>query len=703
MISLYLDTVNQIKATKVTPLNSSIPLTWKREEDEIMGRVYMDETLIFVKDDYDYIWATWSSAPCAEITLRIYDDCTGTDLLVFTGYCTWYDFIIDEDKCTIEAKFSPYDESRCLKENGDTEINIIECTDGVSVEAETVQTRIEYIWTNGRRKDDIERCPVKINPATGNPDDAIARGDLYSFPNINVKWGNSAECTSAGCDGLNCVIEEPNFLKGTNGEPSILGLYAFCHLDADVYQPEIAINTSDWRHVKSIYSYYLHYTARYMNIKSIFAREVYFTQDVNSEKDCSGNYINPTQTPPPGEGWVPMPFVSTGNKISDMELEFGLQNNVTGATMPRYPAEFEARYTTKAGWRKWTRPMNYGYDFTFTRSGCVNISYDATPSFPLTKNIIYRNGRRFSDVVNKLAWDTCGKYSSSRFFFDPINPLTGENPNPFLSMVFFQKSDVKLPSATNHATKGLMTFNQFATWMRNMFQVYWFVQDGRVWWEHISYFYGWIAGYESITAQTLDLTTFESGKWDRKKYSYSQTERPDREKFLMMEAGGKDFVGVDIIYDQLCSSARVKTNPITYTVEKITTDVNYIQNNPTLISNDGFVLMLSNGVKVGDQYYENGLLSGEQFANVYLSWANIHHRFWRYNRPLIDGNMNGFDTQFYTRGIVEGEQLQFFLCCQYLNITDKVKTSIGIGDISEINLELLTKKCLLNLKYGRSV
>lgn len=84
--------------------------------------------------------------------------------------------------------------------------------------------------------------------------------------------------------------------------------------------------------------------------------------------------------------------------------------------------------------------------------------------------------------------------------------------------------------------------------------------------------------------------------------------------------------------------------------------------------------------------WEQGQLSGNWFWNNHLSWANLHNRYWKYNRAMLTGNMNGAPTNFLsqTRKKVQ-ENIEFTkgpdCCANALDAFDIIKTEQGWGVI----------------------
>lgn len=239
------------------------------------------------------------------------------------------------------------------------------------------------------------------------------------------------------------------------------------------------------------------------------------------------------------------------------------------------------------------------------------------------------------------------------------------------ALVILQKSDVIDPNASNPATIGEITFLEMMTALRVMFRCYWDIDDdGYVRIEHWHYW---------LYQQGLDLPVMYDAKViEPLTYTHLGDEIPRIERAVFMEAQGRDFVGKDILYSGPCvNTEEVKE----WSPGKITTDVSFIDTDPTSISKDGFVILaadLASGVY--QTIVDVGAITGNFTSNAPLSWANLERDFWTWDRYLPTGNMNGADVAFdgYLPNI-EQEQVSVTLCCELLTFdpSETVNTSLG--------------------------
>lgn len=251
---------------------------------------------------------------------------------------------------------------------------------------------------------------------------------------------------------------------------------------------------------------------------------------------------------------------------------------------------------------------------------------------------------------------------TSTFFSAANNPVTGA-ANKVNHLVIAQKSDIIRPAGAA-ATTAMMSWTELMDILRGMFQVYWKydITTHTIEVEHISHWAN-IAGLDLRT----QLTTVATNK-----YSYIKESMPKYEKFSFVEADNVNFVGVPIWYNSAC----VNIDEETEISVNVTTDIEYIQDDPDAIGDDGFVILADNGA--GVILSEVGALHGDTMLNMHLSWANLHHYYFRYNRVLIDGFINNIHRQFWTAQKTKQQECSAIICdIDDYDPEDEITTELG--------------------------
>lgn len=309
--------------------------------------------------------------------------------------------------------------------------------------------------------------------------------------------------------------------------------------------------------------------------------------------------------------------------------------------------------TCPGGNQKYARAARlFGCVFTAPSYGSGYEETDWTCSIigDTTTNVAIDNGLALSDVITLFVNTFCpGKTFVSNFFqINPdisstVNYVTGQRSKTRF-ITIFQKSDVKRPTVTGNATKALINWEKLFEALINMFNLRWRVVGNIIRMEHVSYF-SKNAGFDLTQPRWVKYMV------GKRKYSYQNEDIPAREEFKFMEAGFGDFQGAPITYNGGCVSQGSRDSIKTYTVDKITTDVELCLSNPQpdskVVSDDGFVFIAAD--YDGTNYFiisEPSILGGASLNNS-LAWAQLHRDYHKWDRPLSTGVMNYLATNFF--------------------------------------------------------
>lgn len=356
---------------------------------------------------------------------------------------------------------------------------------------------------------------------------------------------------------------------------------------------------------------------------------------------CSGG----SPVPPPGDGWV----LLVDNCPTDATYGRPVQVNYLG----------ELSATTGKNW-----------DNQYEVVGGKNSEYD--------------NGRLFSSIMTGLL-TPCGYTVVSDFF--NINPdATAPSNDAYTAsaalhtMFIFQKSDIKRPGASNPATIGFLTLRKMLTWLQNMFEVYWRIENGtdfRL--EHISYFEG---------SNGEDLTSTQPSTVDnRNDFTFDSDKLVPRETFRWMDpTTDADFYGLDIIYPNTCADPDLEPKPTR--LDEVFTDLGRIDSLPDSVSDEGFFFMATD--EDSGTYYINrefGEISGEIKPNAHLSWANLHENYLTWGRLQSSGTLNNVSQAFNSYKPSKRQQslpVQIGVDDYFaLDTSDKYNTGLGWGAIDK--------------------
>lgn len=319
------------------------------------------------------------------------------------------------------------------------------------------------------------------------------------------------------------------------------------------------------------------------------------------------------------------------------------------------------------------------------------------------QDVEYRNGRLLKNVIEDLVASICPEITAIRsdfFQWNPLNPSLIQyvygGINQYNYLTIHQKSDIRNPNATEKATIGNLTWKQFVSWLKNM-EVYYIIIDGELHIEHISRFIG-TTGLDTTVLPFSEFADY------RRQFSYDKFEMARIESFKWMEEQNAEFVGFPIEYKDFNNvfSLCVNEDEKEEDWKELTTDLKFIQTNPSDISNNGFVILANtfNGVDY-DVIEDAGVITGVPILNSPMSLSALQDRFSRHNRILIFGHLNRQFTNFESSQFFKKQKkFKIPFCCETVfNPIDLVKTTLGEGQIESAEIDFETDTIDLKLKY----
>lgn len=318
-------------------------------------------------------------------------------------------------------------------------------------------------------------------------------------------------------------------------------------------------------------------------------------------------------------------------------------------------------------------------------------------------------GRRMDEVVEFLLESMgCSTTSivSDLFEWSPVgdapgyavgfNYVTG-TPNQHSNLLIHQKTDVIGGGGSNPATIGELTFEELMRFFRVAYRAFWFIDDSdRLRIEHWSYFTGFA---------DLDLTTL-GNLVEPLSFESLGAEIPALERATWMEALGRDFVGLDIVYTGPCVNALLDATE--WQAGRFSTDVAYVSDVNADIAKDGFVVLAC--TLLGSVYHtilDYGAITDNLTSNAPLSWANLQRDFWTWDRPRPSGTMNGTFTDFdgFLPTVKQGE-VSFDACCSLLDLDPRRPVVGGLsariavaGSVESLSHDLYTDRITMAPQY----
>lgn len=241
--------------------------------------------------------------------------------------------------------------------------------------------------------------------------------------------------------------------------------------------------------------------------------------------------------------------------------------------------------------------------------------------------------------------------------------------------------------------------------MRDMFNAYWFIEDGKFKIERVDYF----ANGRSYTPPTpstqpgIDLTqeivTRNGKNWAycSSKWKYEKSQMPERYEFGWMDDATAYFNGLPMVMlSPFVSKGQIEQK----NVAQISTDINLMLIAPAGFSNEGFAMLSCNALnevinlKISNGYYiQNGMLSFTYLEKEYLNYE-LPCWYFKY------GDDGGSE---YAQSIKKTRvQDVTFPADTDPDLFELIKTDIGMGSIEKLTINLSSRqiKATLGYKYG---
>lgn len=297
-------------------------------------------------------------------------------------------------------------------------------------------------------------------------------------------------------------------------------------------------------------------------------------------------------------------------------------------------------------------------------------------------------------ISDFFEWDPAG---DSPGYIAGDNYVTGL-ANQVNEIYYLQKSDAIDPIASNPAVRADMTLVEMLAILKGMFQVFWDIDsNGNLRLEHIKYWQ---------TQLGLDLTT--TLHKELLQFTSLSSAIPKYERFGMAESRGQDFVGTDIIYNSPCADPQ---EVVEIQIPNVCTDIYNVYTDPDAISKGGFVFLATTMIDgVRFVITDDGALTVTPVNNAPLAWANLHRDYYRWDRYMSSGNMNGVETPFFTvRPNIEQAGVISALCCDSFDFDprDTVRTNLGqdylagrLAQVEKVAYEEKTNEATLTLQYN---
>ena len=291
----------------------------------------------------------------------------------------------------------------------------------------------------------------------------------------------------------------------------------------------------------------------------------------------------------------------------------------------------------------------------------------------------------------------------SQFLYNTNNPISGKS----FKLLISQKSNIINGEYQTPAQKAPITLQQIMTMLRDIYNCYWYIEDGKFKIEQINWFRnGGSYGYNPII--DYDLTQLENVRNGKKlafatsEYSFDKVDMPERYQFEWMDDVTTPFEGLPIeITSKYVTAGKIEE----INISNFTSDIDLMLLNPGAISSDGFALFAavtpSGGGQLELPFTRQTVEDVEYYLqNGYLAFINIQPTYWVYDMPARNFKIN--NAQSHAMGGIERKKkqtLNFPAGTTDPNPMQLVKTYIGNGQVDKLSVNLCSRNIKATLKY----
>ena len=293
--------------------------------------------------------------------------------------------------------------------------------------------------------------------------------------------------------------------------------------------------------------------------------------------------------------------------------------------------------------------------------------------------------------------------SYSQFLYDATNPVSGRTNR---TLLITPKSNLMAGEFSQPAAKAPITLKNIFEMLRDVYQCYWHIDNGKLCFEHIEYYKnGEDYGPPTVGWDTTSMQSRNGEPWayGTSSYRYNKEQMPQTFQFGWMDDVTEAFMGkpIEVL------SPYVEEGQIEETrVAMFTSDVDYIMLSPQDISKDGFVLMA--GIPdQGDYRLAEGVLAAGTFAwqtktlylqNWELAYCYLQPWYWMEDMPARSLNVNGAVTTASGVRRTKTQEIRFPVYDEPDPLL-LVETYLGNGVIEKMTLTLSSRKAKVTLKY----
>lgn len=281
------------------------------------------------------------------------------------------------------------------------------------------------------------------------------------------------------------------------------------------------------------------------------------------------------------------------------------------------------------------------------------------------------------------------------------NSIRGDLKYPIIA----PKSNAIVGEFDKPAQKSNVRLSDILNFLRDFYQVYWFVDDdNRLRLEHIDFFdRGGTYSGQNIETDLTQLVELRSGKaWGYKtsKFKFDKSDMPEQIKHGWMDDSSEPFNGFPI---EIRNNYVQKGNFEEKNLSLFTSDIDLIHAQAQSISQDGFVffeaiLNIDNEFVLPFVIVTLSYPNEYKMQNGYAAMVYAHSQYWKYNLPAKEITLNLIDIQSLS---IQKKRIQnvTFPSPVEPNPMKLVQSKLGVGQVKKMDINLTSDDVKMTIGY----
>lgn len=295
-----------------------------------------------------------------------------------------------------------------------------------------------------------------------------------------------------------------------------------------------------------------------------------------------------------------------------------------------------------------------------------------------------------------------GTIEYSQFLYGQYNPISYDSFKLYVS----QKSNILAGEYTQPAQKAPATLQQFLYMLRDCFRCFWFIDNGKLRIEHISWFKNGGSYDSRLPVVGIDTTIMYNPRnskqlsYDTTKWSFNKLDMPERFQFKWMDDLTLPFDGMPIdIKSKYVQQGKIEN----VNISVFSSDIDLMLLNPGAMNKDGFTIL--GAIRNESNEYEVPILLTTidsidyYLQNGYMAFMNLQPRYYIYDMPAREVVINGRALRLVEISRNLKQNIILPVGENDPNPIQLIKTEIGNGEIEKININLHSRSAKIILRY----